>query len=340
MKFIRSNKGITLIALAVTIIVLLILAGITLIIANELIIDKVITASTKTIEASLQEKVEMALADVETGYWVELKKNPEIDKQEYFEREFPKSLQNLEDVKDIAITGKIENTRLITFKYKDKTFTFNVSKEGKVNFLVLLKGNVKVGDYVEYPMEYEDVYSEKLYTSENSWRVIDDGKMKGTSGQVRLISTGVPAKWYYNFLEYENAKIAVDRLINDFENLDLLDSLDGKLMKGKELKDETLADKITTLTLSDFNYDYNEIHKTNRKPNDISKIESIHELFFLEKSYYWLATNHAEDDKSIYFVSKQEIKSDNDLRAGVRPVICLKENLMGTFESGRWKIVK
>ena len=116
MKFIRSNKGITLIALAVTIIVLLILAGITLIIANELIIDKVITASTKTIEASLQEKVEMALADVETGYWVELKKNPEIDKQEYFEREFPKSLQNLEDMKDIAITGNIENTRLITFK--------------------------------------------------------------------------------------------------------------------------------------------------------------------------------------------------------------------------------
>ena len=80
MKIIRTNKGITLIALAVTIIVLLILAGVTLIIADELIVDKAITASTKTIEASLQEKVEMALVDVETGYWIERRKNPMIDK--------------------------------------------------------------------------------------------------------------------------------------------------------------------------------------------------------------------------------------------------------------------
>ena len=56
----KEEKGITLVGLAVTIIVILILAGVSLMIANTVIVEKVVTASAKTTEAYLKEQIELA----------------------------------------------------------------------------------------------------------------------------------------------------------------------------------------------------------------------------------------------------------------------------------------
>ena len=339
MDMIKNEKGITLVALAVTIIVLLILTGISLIIAHNLIIDKAILASNKTIEALLQEQIEMAWVDVEASYWIDIKNNPNKDKKEYFWEEFPKKLEDLEDLDNVTVNFENEIT-YINLKHKNKDYQFSVSKEGRVNYIVLLKGNVKVGDYVEYPIEYIDVYSKKQYTTINGWRVIDDGVMQGTSGQVRLISSGIPAKWFYDCGQYESSKNAVDDLINNFENLELLDSIDGSFIKGNAFNIETIAEKVTTISLNDLNNIYNKIHNTNRDINDISEIETTDELFYYtEKSYYWLATNSMENDKEIYFVAGEKIRHDFDVRNGIRPVICLKDGLSAIVESGVWKIM-
>lgn len=339
MDMMKNTKGITLVVLAVTIIVLLILAGISFVIANNLIINKAILASNKTVEAALKEQIELAWVDVETLYWIKLRKNPSLVRKEHFREEFPKSLQNLEDVKDITISDENETT-LVKFKYKNNEFTFHVSERGEATYVKLLRDNVKVGDYIQYPIEYTDLYSKKYYTASNGWRVIDDGKMEGTSGQVRIISTGIPVLWEYYYIHYENNQKAVNNLIHNFENLDFLNDLDGTYRKGSSFKDETMAELVTTISLSEFNHAYNQVHKTNRKPDDNSSFESKNDLFYLEQSYYWLATNSNDSDTKIYFVSKENIREDDDVKNGIRPVIGLKDNLTGVSESGVWKIMK
>lgn len=336
---IKSEKGVSLVGIAVTIIVLLILAGISFAIANNMIINKAIFASNKTEETALKEQIELAWIEVESMYWIKAKSNPRLDKEKHFREEFPKSLKNLEDVKDITIREEGER-RLIKFKNKNNEFTFYISQNGEATCVKLLRGNVKVGDYIEYGIEYIDVYTEKEYTAKNGWRVIDDGKMKGTTGEVRIISVGIPVQWEYDYMKYENNGKAVEELKYNFENINLLNRLDGTYRKGSSFKDERIGEGVTTISLSEFNHAYNEKNKTNRKGEDESSIESKNELFYLDQSYYWLATNSKENDREIYFVSNEKIRKDDDMKNGIRPVICLKENITGFLECGVWKIVE
>lgn len=61
MNVLNTKTGITLVSLVVTIIVLLILAGVTLVILNGFLLDKIATVSSKTEEAFLKEKIERLL---------------------------------------------------------------------------------------------------------------------------------------------------------------------------------------------------------------------------------------------------------------------------------------
>lgn len=71
MKNLRNEKGITLVALVVTIIVLLILAGVSLslVAGGNGIIDKAVTASDRTIEGSAREQTELLLAELVADYF-------------------------------------------------------------------------------------------------------------------------------------------------------------------------------------------------------------------------------------------------------------------------------
>ena len=61
--------------------------------------------------------------------------------------------------------------------------------------------------YVEYDVEYTDVYTGTVYTKNKGWRLLTSDETLGTStstsgaatytGDVEIISTGVPAKLYY-----------------------------------------------------------------------------------------------------------------------------------------------
>ena len=60
----KKKNGISLVALTVTIIILLILTGVTLKITHNSIIDKVILSSTKTAETALQEKIKLIFNEI------------------------------------------------------------------------------------------------------------------------------------------------------------------------------------------------------------------------------------------------------------------------------------
>lgn len=194
----------------------------------------------------------------------------------------------------------------------------------------LLKERVKIGDYIEYPIEYGDVYTEEYYTASNGWRVIDDG----ISGSVKIISTGVPVKFFYNSGDTS--------LLTNFEELDELRNYQKEYMRASDFKVEGLASKVTTLSLADLNHLYNRLHEGNRADNEISPLEKYSELICSSHKnvYFWLATNDVNDSTKLYYVNGGSIESMSNLRLGIRMVIELNEDLTGRIEDGIWKIMR
>jgi Tfp pilus assembly protein PilE len=305
MNFIKNKKGITLISLVITIIILLILAGVTLFIVNNSLMKNVTTAVNATAESTLEEKIKLAWMNIEISYWDDIKSDSNINKIEYFKEQLEKILADTEDITETSVTI-CDNNISVVLLYQNVKYAFSITQDGKVTKSKMLKGNVKVGDYVEYPIEYIDEYSEQNYTATTGWRVIDDGTMDGTSGIVKIVSSGIPAKWYYDCSKYATNQLAVNDLINNFEELELRSDLKGTKLKGSEFKLESISNKITALSLNDLNLAYNELYKTNIKLNDKSILDDKSELFYPKTQtviFYWLATPDEDINNKIYCMS-------------------------------------
>ncbi len=267
MKTVKSVKGITLVALAITIIVLLMLSGVVYVIADSLIIERATVASSEMTNAVKHE--------VEELKWAE---------------------------------------------------NWELAAENKN----LLKDNVKVGDYVEYPIEYDDVYTGEHYEAKNAWRVIEVDSQKG----VKIISTGIPVKWYH--------KMGDNEFIDHFEDLSDFRNFQKDYVRCKSFMVKGISSKIMSLTLADLNYYCNKIYGTNRSENETTPVPQTCELFYLSEpdTYYWLATNDKDDSSKLYSVENNAIVGATELRLGVRPVILLNQYVSGTFEDGVWKNIQ
>lgn len=265
MKVVKNGEGITLIALAITIIVLMILAGVSWIIVNNYMIEKAVLASGKAEEAAEHERKELNWF----GEW-------SVD---------------------------------------------NANKN-------LLRENVKLGDYIEYPMEYKDVFTGEHYDATRAWRVVE-----ASHEGVKIISTGMPAKWYY--------RAGNTSFMDDFENLTDLRDAQKDYIRAKDFAVRGLSSKIETLSLADLNHFCNKIYGTNRREDDISPVPENCELFYLSvpNTYYWLATTDKADSNKLYRVENYAITSASELRLGVRLVILLDKNATGILEDGIWKNV-
>ncbi len=265
MKVVKNGEGITLIALTITIIVLMILAGVSWTILNSYIIEKAVLASSETNKSEERERRELNWF----GEW---------------------SVDNA-------------NTNL-------------------------LRENVKLGDYIEYPMEYNDVFTGEHYDAQNAWRVVE------TSNEgVKIISTGMPAKWYH--------KSGNTSFIDNFENLSDLRDAQKDYIRAKDFTVSGLSSKVTTLSLADLNDFCNKIYGTNRAKDDILPVPESCELFYLSvpNTYYWLATTDKMDSNKLYYVENHAITSATELRLGVRLIILLDKNVTGILEDGIWKNV-
>ena len=66
--------------------------------------------------------------------------------------------------------------------------------------------NISKGSFVEYNVAYTDAYKSYEYTSTNGWRLLDyTDNGDGTLSNVKLISTGIPAKLYYYINDTTNS---------------------------------------------------------------------------------------------------------------------------------------
>ena len=209
------------------------------------------------------------------------------------------------------------------------------------NITVNLKGNVKVGEYIDYPIEYDDAYTKIHYNSSNGWRVIDDGIMPGTSGSVKIISSHIPIKFLYYPAGYNNnVDNAIYDLTTNFANKSFNWGATRNKVNGSYFNVSNLSKGITTLTIEELNNAYNLMNGTYRALNSIDELNEYDDLFKLTgpAQYYWIASKPQDNNIDMYCMSEHGIMSDSEMRFGVRPVVILNDDLGGEYKNGFWKI--
>ena len=169
-----NNNGITLIALVVTIIVLLILAGvsISMLTGQNGILNRVAEAKDKSEESETKELIEMAVFNSIIGENGVSKLNKE---------KLQENISNvLEKDKAVVIDNKNET---YTIKLNDTNKKYYIDKNGKI-FDCKDRNGIEVGDYIEYKSDNTEKYlvskeasghneNQEISTEVLRWRVLN-----------------------------------------------------------------------------------------------------------------------------------------------------------------------
>ena len=196
-----KERGITLIALVITIIVLLILAGvsISLTLGKNGVLIQATNAVSNSREATAKEDVEMAWASATTKYWSDWASNSSKQRNEKFYKDELEGKETSNGrIEEITLSGSIY-TVLYTDNDQGDLYTFEIGLDGnatqidkeKANtVLAYLVDTANIGDYIDISFNSENG------TYSNGWRVLSKSG-SGKSGFVTLISAGCPLTYYH-----------------------------------------------------------------------------------------------------------------------------------------------
>ena len=273
MRKLRTQNGITLIALVITIIIMLILVGVSVTVAlNGGLFNAAKKAKDDTKTAI---KAEQKLADGKikiNGQWynsvndylnnnpittgieikdeaatviseitLKKKQSEEVEGQEVKTATITASVFGMDEEPEItweispkeqtaielsSETGKQITVTAIGTENEAVTLTAKCTYEGEVKAasatvtLEILKPVVvaEKGDFVEYGVAYKDIYyPDYNYSTTNGWRLIDFDYDKNTDtySNVKLISTGIPAKLYYSASTTNNGWHVEEETVED-----------------------------------------------------------------------------------------------------------------------------
>ena len=218
--------------------------------------------------------------------------------------------------------------------------------------LALLADKVSIGDYVNYPVYYENVYANGTISSRTGWRVISknvDLNGNTSEGTVNLVSAGCPLTYYHvapaadsvealttNFLTTEfdeyvtkrkfvkNGFIGYTNLKDVFTNIyTATDGENNPLVRSMIARD--ILDTTGQLEMeTGYEMDLNNPKYSGLYKNDVT---------------YWLASAH--DTISLWYVlSDGYVTYYYSIEYGVRPVVSLKSNVKTSAmdTQGRWII--
>ena len=164
----RIESGITLIALVITIIILLILAGITInfTVGDTGLFSKVKISREKYVESSATEEVNMAIYSLRIDESTTSLTNEE--KRKILEEELKKYDSN--STVSISETGFKANHRGYNYTISDQ-YSVEVVKtsdaEDSYNGIIY-------NSYVEYDVGYTDIYTGTDYTKNTGWRLLTE----------------------------------------------------------------------------------------------------------------------------------------------------------------------
>ena len=279
------------------------------------------------------------------------------------------TMADYEGVEIYAQNEKIGANSLST----DKNIILYAVWTEDVNDLPLLADRVEVGDYVNYPVYYENVNGTTL----KGWRVLSkDVDIDGTpaKGTVNLVSAGVPLKFYYNgisktsteslainFLDVPfsttttnsvfrqggfNPYVTLEETFNNkytatYEN-DMIVSYTSTYTDGTVItcSGEKFAGdlKVRAMTKEDLDKVYDPTGETVTVLNTNVSIEKYKKLLAVGVNYY-LAS--ASNNHSLYAVRNNHMnKGEGGSSYGLRPVVSLKPTVKttGTDIIGAWEI--
>lgn len=147
----RREKGITLIALVITIIVLLILAGvsISLVLGNNGVLNQATNAVKANREASVKEEIQLAYAAVETEYWEAWANNSSLSKADFFEENnrlknhIEQATENKANIQVTRDGDKFNVTYGVTDN-SEKPLSFIVYTDGKIEEVAVTSNVVEL----------------------------------------------------------------------------------------------------------------------------------------------------------------------------------------------------
>ena len=190
----NSEKAITLIALVITIIVLLILAGISIsmLSGDNGILQKTTTAKENTDKTQIEERIKLAYHSALTGGQGSYTKKT---LEEELENEFGENNYNVDDSdSDIwVLSAKGQSvtipagTKVIEAYFASEIFEINGDTAKKMH----------VGDYVNFDVDYDNVFTNNTGDTDKpdniyagKWRVL-----YVTSDKLKIVSAGVPMRF-------------------------------------------------------------------------------------------------------------------------------------------------
>ena len=133
----KNQKGITLVALVITIIVLLILAGvsISLVIGQNGVLSKATNAVSENEKANVEQELKLGVADCQIEYYDAWVSNQSVEKWSYYKKA---------TIEDSCTSGTITMTDPTT-EVTEITGTYQVTNGGKYNFTITVSdGTVTV----------------------------------------------------------------------------------------------------------------------------------------------------------------------------------------------------
>lgn len=414
----KSNEGITLIALVVTIVVLLILAGISIesVLGQDGLIEKTNEAKDTSKQGEIKDKIKTMLAEWQiekytTGgefetFLNEKKNTNELD-------EVTKNLDGTFDVEkegyvltikengtiletakagprpqianvkigiknsdgtinEVENNQKDEGTELhITFEHsieggtttvspeipykitKNGIYTFKItgivntiSYEKTVNIKVeKFKTIVKVGDYVDYPVLYNNVANESKYMPNDKysgkWRIlsIEENNMK-------IVSAGIPltycnGTWSTTSATNLTTNFFITQISNSgntyrncgFSGVENTNQMKSLFQNDYTLQDESGKPQVRAMTKADVDKVYGSQTKsgTGVKNFDILSIRTNNDE--VKYTYYWLGEADLEQGHSgaLYMIDAVPMVNSTygglEYVFGVRPVVTLVSNI-------------
>lgn len=275
---------------------------------------------------------------------------------------------------------------------------YRIFSNGDIEKINTSEKNLQIGDYVMYEVEYEDVCSGYNFSFFDGWRVLDNGikNPDGTFSNIKLISTGIPAMLYYNYMHNAGVEIngwwgtneqvkakygeeysqnfnlypnryAVVGLLENFESIPLMKGEGTIGNKGWYKKINSSNDEINGLVFKNdkcietHNITLKELNKArNMEENNTETTENNEGdigLFCLRnlanensnfnynsssRCSYWIADCVDETTNEIRRITNTgSMDSKYSSERGIRPVICLKNNIkLKSITEEKWIIVE
>lgn len=358
----KNQNGITLIALVITIIVLLLLAGVTmsLVVGDNGILSQATKATSETIKAQAVEEVSMAWASIETEYYNAWVKNNEEKKAEYFKIENfnNKYLKKKGMILDLEYDPIGTSTLIyVSNKNTEITYDMEIDENGKVKVTDIKTekqrttesaSTIQATEYGKIVTNYKEggLIWEILYTDGNNiYLITRDGVSAGQTA-ISEIDSGKYTEGS-TMLEDSNRFPAANTLMPMWMNsgykntnrsmriaLFMLDSID---VWNDRYKNDYAEYAIGSPTIELLYKVYNEIYKTNKQPS-ISSSGYDQNLTGIDfetvlnhgESYSLASPLSCQGNGSGYIQINQQSGSINNganFVSTCRPVVCLKSSV-------------